>query len=104
MHWNKLDVVPHAWNPVDLAQVPKLYGVSAKTDKLTSAVSKLIKAAIGLSALSKIEYHRLPNKALTKSQVESTIPPMLLPGHEQKEVANPPDDMISFLSKWVGST
>lgn len=64
MHWNDLDVVPHAWQKQDLLQIADLYGHSP--DFWTGATLNALEAyAIVDSAKSGVIYTRLQNSPLS---------------------------------------
>lgn len=63
MHWNDLDVVPHAWTQADLGEIADIYGSSPH--KLTSfTLNALQKIALDDSSASGVTYTRIQNKSL----------------------------------------
>jgi hypothetical protein len=64
MHWNDLDVVPHAWQKQDLQQIANLYGSSP--DFWTAATLQALQAyAIVDSTQSGAVYTRIQNSPLS---------------------------------------
>jgi hypothetical protein len=66
--WNQLDVVPHAWGPVTMAQVPTLYEctLAVKAELGAIVAYAVYKSAPGLNPLNSW-YWPVPNAALTGS-------------------------------------
>ncbi|MDN3693375.1 hypothetical protein QWZ06_14315 [Chryseobacterium tructae] len=63
MHWNNLDVVPHAWAVSELEEIATIYGQA--TTNLTSALlNALQNMAINNSLKSKATYTRIQNQSL----------------------------------------
>ncbi|WP_299179497.1 hypothetical protein [uncultured Chryseobacterium sp.] len=63
MHWNDLDVVPHAWQSEDLLQIAQLYGKSPNTYTAVT-LSVLQNIAFADSCISGATYTRLQNQSL----------------------------------------
>ncbi|WP_426478470.1 lipase family protein [Chryseobacterium sp. CBSDS_008] len=89
MHWNDLDVVPHAWPKADLELIADLYGPSP--DKLTAfALDALQKVAIAEASESGAAYTRIRNQSLPgqlqkmDGSVPITIPPQSLYDYVQQ--------------------
>jgi hypothetical protein len=83
MHWNDLDVVPHAWPKADLELIADLYGASP--NKLTAfALDALQKVAIDEASKSGVTYTRIQNNSLPgqlqkmDGPVPVNVPPMSL--------------------------
>lgn len=63
MHWNDLDVVPHAWPKADLEMIADIYGHSP--NKLTAfALDALQAVAIDEASQSGVTYTRIQNQSL----------------------------------------
>lgn len=63
MHWNDLDVVPHAWPVAELAKIATIYG-QATTNTTTAILNALQTMAINNSLQSKAHYTRIQNQSL----------------------------------------
>ncbi|GEJ43870.1 lipase family protein [Chryseobacterium sp. ON_d1] len=75
MHWNDLDVVPHAWPKADLELIADLYGPSQ--NKLTAfALNALQKVAIDEASKSGVTYTRVQNQSLpgTLQKMDGSVP------------------------------
>jgi len=81
MHWNTLDVVPHAWHESDLQQIALIYGQS--THFLTkNTLNTLQRLVIKRAATSGANYTRIQNQSLPgtlqhsdKSSAKISTPP-----------------------------
>lgn len=63
MHWNDLDVVPHAWPVSELEKIATIYG-QAPTNMTASILKALQKMAIADSLKSGADYTRIQNQSL----------------------------------------
>ncbi|MGN7707908.1 lipase family protein [Chryseobacterium sp. 22543] len=63
MHWNDLDVVPHAWPVSELGKIATIYG-QAPTHMTASILNALQKMAIDDSSKSGASYTRIQNQSL----------------------------------------
>lgn len=80
MHWNELDVVPHAWESSTLKAIVDLYGTPTdpRTLKLLKALQNF---ALSDSSKAGVQYTRLRNSPLAGTiqqwdgDIEITIPP-----------------------------
>lgn len=63
MHWNDLDVVPHAWPAADLEEIATIYGKSP--DRLTAfTLDTLQNIGLADASLSGVTYTRIQNQSL----------------------------------------
>ncbi|MDR3025511.1 lipase family protein [Chryseobacterium sp.] len=78
MHWNDLDVVPHAWTISELEKIATIYG-QATTNMTPYILQTLQKMAIDDSSKSGASYTRIQNQSLP-GQLQTTIktPPATL--------------------------
>ncbi|MBE4949035.1 lipase family protein [Chryseobacterium culicis] len=84
MHWNDLDVVPHAWTVSELAKIATIYG-QATTNMTASILKALQKMAISNSSSSGASYTRIQNQSLpgqlqhtSSSSITIKTPPQTL--------------------------
>lgn len=88
MHWNDLDVVPHAWPVSELGEIANIYG-QATTNMTASILKALQKIAIDDSSKSGANYTRIQNKSL--------------PGHLQNSdgpsisIKTPPETLHDYM-------
>lgn len=63
MHWNTLDVVPHAWAQSDLQEIAQIYGQSTRflTKQTLDTLQRLV---LKRAATSGVNYTRIQNQAL----------------------------------------
>lgn len=99
MHWNHLDVVPHAWatapsSPANMTQIESLYG--APGSLLAPQLEVIVGKAEGRANSSGITYTMLPNQPFTNSTVVGQIPPYDPNG---KELDMPLNGLPAFLQE-----
>lgn len=80
MHWNELDVVPHAWQKEDLEMIANIYGHSPKP-YTAATLSALQAIAVNDASKSGAAYTRIRNSSLPGTlqkwygQIQINVPP-----------------------------
>ncbi|QDW23958.1 lipase family protein [Pedobacter sp. KBS0701] len=86
MHWNTLDVVPHAWHQTDLQQIAQIYGQSPNL--LTrSTLNTLQRLVLKRAATSGANYTRIQNQSLpgTLQHADQSSPTINTPPKTMKD-------------------
>lgn len=82
MHWNNLDVVPHAWPVSELEKIATIYGQA--TNNMTPYILQTLqKLAIDDSSKSGASYTRIQNQSL--------------PGQLQTTIKTPPETLQDYM-------
>ncbi len=82
MHWNDLDVVPHAWTVSELEKIATIYGKA--TNNMTPYILQTLqKMAIDDSSKSGASYTRIQNQSL--------------PGQLQTTIKTPPENLQDYM-------
>ncbi|MCX2494448.1 hypothetical protein OQX63_13245 [Pedobacter sp. PF22-3] len=86
MHWNTLDVVPHAWDELDLQEIAQIYGQSTNllTKKTLDTLQRLV---IKRAATSGASYTRIQNQSLPGTLQHSD------------KLSTPPDTMKDYITQ-----
>lgn len=88
MHWNDLDVVPHAWPVSELGKIANIYG-QATTDGTEFILNALQKMAIDDSSASGASYTRIQNQSLP-GQLQHAATPTI-------SINTPPETLHDYM-------
>lgn len=92
MHWNTLDVVPHAWQEADLQQIAEIYGQS--TNFLTKeTLNTLQRLLIKRAATSGATYTRIQNQSLPGTLQHSD--------RSTAKISTPPKTMKDYITQLI---